>query len=101
LELVRFQFDGELQMDLLVSPDYLTCSSYDWPTVGDSLHVLEYMTPFLVRVDLKYEIIKDNVYCDILDNELKLRVENQVGVDQNEGFEISLTALVMRRRKKP
>ena len=38
-------------------------------------------------VDLKYEIIEGKVYCDILDSELQLRVENQVGVDHNLGFE--------------
>merc|ERR1712038_741772 len=49
LELVRFQFDGTLQIDVSVSPDLLQCSNYE-PTDGDSFHVLEYMKYFLVRV---------------------------------------------------
>eukprot|EP00559_Dactyliosolen_fragilissimus_P002088 CAMPEP_0184871508 /NCGR_PEP_ID=MMETSP0580-20130426/40756_1 /TAXON_ID=1118495 /ORGANISM="Dactyliosolen fragilissimus" /LENGTH=2372 /DNA_ID=CAMNT_0027374173 /DNA_START=995 /DNA_END=8116 /DNA_ORIENTATION=+ len=87
LELVRFQYDGELQMKVSVSHDSLQCSNY-LSNGGNSFHVLDYMKPFVVTVDLKYEIIKDKVYCDIVDsNELKLRVENQVGVDDNQGFD--------------
>ncbi len=86
LELVRFQYDGELQMEVSVFPDSLQCSNYS-STGVDSFHVLEYMTYFKVTVDLEYEIIKDKVYCDILDDELKLRVENNVGVDSNEGWQ--------------
>mmetsp|Transcript_21609 Transcript_21609/g.27877 ORF Transcript_21609/g.27877 Transcript_21609/m.27877 type:complete len:1916 (+) Transcript_21609:457-6204(+) len=86
LDLVRFQFDGELQMEVSVFPDSLRCSDHP-STGGDSFHVLDYMTYFLVRVDLKYELIMDKVYCDIVDNDLKLSVVNQVGVDGNEGFD--------------
>ncbi len=84
LELVRFQYDGKLQMEVSVFPDsFEECSEHSL-TDGNSYHVLEYMTYFLVRVDLKYEIIKDQeVYCDIVDDELKLYVVNEVGVDGN------------------
>ena len=87
LELVRFQYDGDLMMEVSVLPDLLECSNYSSTEDTDSFHVLDYMKYFLVRIDLKYEIIEDKVYRNIVDSEMKLRVENNVGVDNNTGFD--------------
>lgn len=76
LELVWFQFDGQLQLSVNIVGDKLECSDYSLGNNrADSLHVLECMDTFQVRVDLEYEIIKDELYCDMVDDELlKLRI---------------------------
>lgn len=88
-ETVRFQYDGELTMRVEISNDQLECIDYNLvDDFGgeDSLHVLDYMTGFAVTVKPQYEIIKNEIYCDILHDDLKLHVVNQVGIDSNEGF---------------
>ena len=95
LELVRFQFDGDLRMTVSIDEDTLTCSNYSTADYGkgDSFHVVEYMTVFMVRTDFKYEIIKDLVECTYVDDDLKLNIVNQVGVDSNAGFEAFFAGL--------
>lgn len=103
LETVRFQYDGDLKIDVTIFDDngdniaIESCSNYDALCIeheADSVHVLEYMEKFDVRVDLKYEI-QDGTYCTIVDEDkgLKLRIENEVGVDNNEGFDAFLAAI--------
>eukprot|EP00957_Ditylum_brightwellii_P112501 8576809-Ditylum_brightwellii.AAC.1 len=59
--------------------DELACSSYslqDEYEGADSLHVLPYMTGYRITIKPKYEIIAGEAYCDIVDDNLKLRVIN-------------------------
>ena len=90
MELVRFQYDGELKIDVGVKANEFTdtnhCKLDDYDEAS-SLHVLKYMEPFIVTVTLKYEIIENEVYCDIMDDDMKLNIVNQVGIDHNEGFD--------------
>ena len=62
LELVRFQFDGELQMEVSVRPDSYNSSACSDHLSNEpySFHVLEYMSAFIVMVELNYEIIAKN-----------------------------------------
>ena len=102
MELVRFQFDGELTLEITISGDELNCTNFnlkDDYNGADSLHVLKYMEGFAVTVKPKYTLIKElNLYCDIMGDDLKLRIINQVGIDSNEGFDEFLSE--MRAKNK-
>ena len=56
------------------------------------------MSAFNVTIEFVYEIIKNQIYCDVVPINLKLRVENQVGMDDNEGFEDFLNAIDERSK---
>ena len=93
LDTVRFQYNGVLRMEVLIEKrkDNLNCDDADPADYGDanSLHVIDYMTAFRVDVMLEYEILT-GVFCDIVDDDLKILVNNQVGKDSfagNEEFE--------------
>jgi len=88
-ETVRFQYDGKLKVEVTVPHDELKCSSYSLVDYNNanSLHVVEYMERYNIKIDLKYEIINNQVYCDIVEAGLKITVDNQVGVDEQEGFQ--------------
>jgi hypothetical protein len=49
--------------------------------------VINYLTPFEVRVNLKHVIIEDSLYCDIVHSELQIEISNQVGIDTFDGNE--------------
>ena len=51
------------------------CKQDDYDGANSS-HVLKYMELFTVTVMLKYEIIEDEVDCDIMDDDLKLSIIN-------------------------
>jgi len=87
-ELVRFQYDGILTMTVsLLSENLLSCSNYTKDVNADSFYVVAYMKVVQIRIDLKYEIVKDEVYCDKVDTkEHKLQIESNLGMDRNAGF---------------
>ena len=93
-ETVRFQYDGVLKMEVTVNSTYdkLSCDSYTKTsftdgTIGQSFHVVDYMSLFKLRIDLEYEIIPGTVFCDILDQEdHKIEIINNVGMDDVAGF---------------
>lgn len=86
-EKVRFQYDGELQMIVTIDQDDATEQKCYNNTVAHSFHVIDYMTLFKVRVDLEHEIVKDKIYCDIVDSEkYKIQIHNEVGMDELSGF---------------
>jgi hypothetical protein len=104
-ETVRFQFDGQLRMNVNVPEmdpdvaegptvvvDELTCDNFTMSPNPDtystqSFHVIDYMKLFDVRIDLKYEIF-DGMFCDDIDEEShKIQIESNVGMDQVAGFE--------------
>ena len=92
-ELVRFQYDGILGMDIEIPNDRNTCSDIDtlhYGTLVKSLFVLDYMSQCLATVKLKYVLNQiEESYYDVLDSDLKLNIENQLGVDTNEGLMLS------------
>jgi len=86
LELVRFQYDGDLKMDMLMLGDHLSCNNYDNKTYPieegvSSFHVLTSMTEFLIKVTFLYDLT-EGLTCDIVDAEdLKLQITNKIGAD--------------------
>eukprot|EP00957_Ditylum_brightwellii_P167977 12786778-Ditylum_brightwellii.AAC.1 len=44
------------------------------------------MTGFMITLKAKYEIIAGEVYCDVVDDNLKLEIKNGVGIDTNDNF---------------
>jgi hypothetical protein len=72
--------------------DKLSCDNYAKSTltdktIGQSFHVVDYMSLFKVRIDLEYEIIPGTVFCDILDEEdHQIEIINNVGMDDVAGF---------------
>ena len=68
---VRFQYDGFLKMEITIDEqeDVLDCSDYSLQLFGsgESFHVMAYMTIFVVRVDLRYDLSENNS-CDIVDD---------------------------------
>ena len=102
LDTVRFQYDGVLDMKVVIdrSVDKYTCDKeeVDSPKPADfagaqSLHVMEYMTPFSVDIYLEYTIL-EGVTCDIVDDDLRILVINNVGFDNFAGsqqFKASIT----------
>ena len=102
LDTVRFQYDGVLNMEVFIdrSKDNFSCEKEeeDWPDPADftgaqSLHVMDYMTPFSVDIRLEYTIL-EGVTCDIVDADLRILVINNVGFDNfagSEQFKASIT----------
>ena len=100
LDTVRFQFNGVLKMEVIIDEkkDGRDCDFKDNSVPADyggaqSLHVIEYMTHFSVEVKLKYEILT-GLFCDIVDDNLSISVNNQVGKDSFAGskeFEQEIT----------
>ena len=88
LELVRFQYDGVLKIDVRILGDRLNCDSYNNEYAeGDSFHVLSSMEQFLVKVDLFYDLT-ESMPCDIVDTEdLKLQITNNIGADPQSDAE--------------
>jgi hypothetical protein len=88
LDSVRFQYNGVLRMQVFIEErkDMLDCDEADLAEYGDaqSLHVIDYMTVFDVEVKLVYEILT-GLFCDIVDDDLKILVDNQVGIDSFAG----------------
>ena len=85
MELVLLQFDNTLKMDIIIRDD-LQCSNFSRAEHNtDSLHVIEYLEMFKVRVNLKYELIKDGeISCDIVEDDLCITIDNQVDIDNDE-----------------
>lgn len=95
-EKIRFQYDGEIIMEISIEAENgLKQDCYkENITDADSFHVLDYMTLFKVRVDLEHEIVKDKLYCDIVDQDkYKVQVRNNVGMDTLSGFNDFYTSL--------
>ena len=90
LETVRFQYDGVLTMKVFIDDvkDQRDCMNYALADYGNaqSLHVIDYLELFTVDVKLAYEIV-NGVFCDIVDDDLKILVNNQVGIDGFAGYE--------------
>lgn len=87
-ETVRFQYDGKMSMTIVVEESKYedSCKSF-----GDSrsFHVIDYMTIFKVRGNVRHEISQeDGLYCDIVErNKYKVAVINNVGMDTDTGFQ--------------
>ena len=87
-ETVRFQYDGKILMTIVVEESKYedSCKSF-----GDSrsFHVIDYMTIFKVRGNVRHEISQeDGLYCDIVErNKYKVAVINNVGMDTDTGFQ--------------
>jgi len=104
LDTVRFQYDGVLKMEVVIDrsedkyPNSCEKEEEDQPNPADfngadSLHVMEYMKTFTVDVYFQYQIL-EGVTCDIVDDDLRLQVVNNVGFDTIAGsqqFEDSIT----------
>jgi hypothetical protein len=99
LDTVRFQYDGVLEMDVIIERpsdrfDEKKCEASDFENPvnykslvaygnAQSFHVIDYLTAFLVDVSLGHNIL--GKICEIVDDELKILVSNNVGVDQFAG----------------
>ena len=87
-ETVRFQYDGTLRMIVSIehsSARELENVRYDQLSPKksfDSFHVIDYMSLFKLRVDLEYEIIKDEVYCSKVDDTHTVNIHSQLGADR-------------------
>ena len=103
LDTARFQYNGVLNMEVVIdiSKDNFSCllkEEVDWPDPADvtgaqSLHVMPYMTTFSVDIYLEYTIF-EGVTCDIVDDDLRILVINNVGFDNfagSEQFKASIT----------
>ena len=87
-ETVRFQYDGELLMDVEVNPTKPGTEDCSKRKSDDnySFHVVEYMSVIDVSVKLKFKII-DDVFCNIVDpGKHKLSIVSNLGMDSNDGF---------------
>lgn len=109
-EKVRFQYDGELIMDVILKQDttgavyeedcYLNelnlsdenksfwdLNNFDKKTSKNkSFWVVKYLTGFGIEIKLKHKL-KENLYCNKVDEEkYKIVIENNVGVDTMSGF---------------
>lgn len=85
---VRFQYDGTLIMivDITSGAKKNDCKV---PTdvTANSFHVIPYMTSFTSEINLRHELVEDQIYCDIVDTEkYSVIVESDVGLDENSGF---------------
>jgi len=96
-ESVRFQYDGSMIMEVTLrdGDDLLECANYTQASdVTQSFHVLDYMKPFAVNIQLRYELIKaddgfEGVYCDKVDEEeVKIQIVSNVGMDDAAGFKL-------------
>lgn len=98
-ESVRFQYDGKMIMEVTLrdGDDLLECANYTQapdPDVTQSFHVLDYMKPFAVNIQLRYELIAadddfEGVYCDKVDEEeVKIQIVSNVGMDDAAGFQL-------------
>lgn len=85
-EKVRFQFDGTLILTVDVEKDEKRSCGIPTDVDANSFHVLPYMTLFKTTVSLNYEI-KKGVFCDAVEENYKLSVVSDVGLDKNLGFE--------------
>ena len=87
-ETVRFQYDGNLKMEVSVVGDRLECEK-DLATIpGDSFHVVDYMQLIDISVKLKFEIIPNTLFCNLVDTDKhKLLIESNLGMDKNSGFD--------------
>ena len=102
LDTARFQYNGVLNMEVVIdrSKDKFSCEKEekDWPDPADftgaqTLHVMPYMTLFDVDIFLEYTIL-EGVTCDIVDDDLRILVINNVGFDNfagSEQFKASIT----------
>ena len=87
-ETVRFQYDGTLKMSISIEHS----SAFEVENVRydqlpakidfDSFHVIDYMSLFKLRVDLEYEIIKDEVYCSKVDDTHTVNIHSNLGADR-------------------
>ena len=87
-ETVRFQYDGTLKMSVFIEHS----SAYEVENVRydqlstkigfDSFNVIDYMSLFKLRVDLEYEIIKDEVYCSKVDDTHTVNIHSNLGADR-------------------
>ncbi|GFH52940.1 hypothetical protein CTEN210_09416 [Chaetoceros tenuissimus] len=87
-ETVRFQYDGELEMEVDVKGDELDCTPTDSKfKEGNSFHVVEYMKIVNISVKLRFNL-KNGNYCNIVDQEKhKLSIVSNLGMDRIGGFE--------------
>ena len=89
-ETVRFQFDGDLEVSFVagtfVQDEKGDCDGSTRSPKGDttySLHVMPTGSVFIPSVFLKYKLldIDPPLYCDILSEDMQVRMVNKVGVD--------------------
>ena len=88
-ETVRFQYDGILKMSFSIEhssaydPEKIVRYSQLTERIGfDSFHVIDYMSLFKLRVDLEYEILKDEIYCNKVDNTHTVNIQSFLGADR-------------------
>ena len=95
LDTVRFQYDGVLKMNVEIDrgAKKFKCAKDEesWPKLANfggaqSLHVIDYMESFFVNIYLEYEIL-EGITCDIVDDDLRVLVVNNVGFDDFAGSE--------------
>ncbi|GFH57847.1 hypothetical protein CTEN210_14323 [Chaetoceros tenuissimus] len=83
LEKVRFQYDGQLKMDVQI-PTSKTCDA-DPEGSFDSFHVMDYMTVFNLTIGLHHDILGQR--CDIVDDGYRVQVISNLGMEEgNKGF---------------
>lgn len=87
-ETVRFQYNGDLEMEVEVEGDELECTPTDNKfKEGDSFHVVEYMSLVDIKVNLRFKL-NDDLYCNIVDpGQHKLSIVSNLGMDSNAGFD--------------
>ena len=73
LEVVRFQYDGQLKMDVQIANDS-TSKTCDKDPEGsfDSFHVMDYMKVFKLTIGLHHDILGQR--CDIVDEGYRVQV---------------------------
>jgi hypothetical protein len=86
-ETVRFQFDGDLEISLRVlGPSEKGACTTDRSPKDDvtySLHVMRQASDFTPMLMLKYKVLDSDppLYCDMLSDDMSVRMINKVGVD--------------------
>lgn len=86
-ETIRFQYDGNLKMEVSVVGDRLECEKDPATILGDSFHVVDYMQLIDISVKLEFEIIPNSLFCNLVDTDKhKLLIESNLGMDKNSGF---------------
>lgn len=96
-ELVRFQYDGTLEMsveftqvgDSDILPDLKECYSDSLDDTTDAFHVMDYLSYAHVRVDLEFVLIDvpgKKLTCDKIGENITVSVSSNLGIDNDSSF---------------
>ena len=105
-EVVRFQYDGDLTLSVQVehsSHSEIQDVHYDQLPADielDSFHVIDFMTIFSLRVELKYTIPTSSGVqeCNIVSEDHNVTISSGLGIDRLAGFDSFYEALSTRTK---